>query len=56
MSVSTKSGVAPTSNSVYNNYNLNVNVKSDANADEIARTVMTQIRQVNAQQIRGVRL
>jgi len=56
MSVSTKSGVAQTSNSVYNNYNLNVNVKSDANADDIARTVMTQIRQVNSQQIRGVRL
>jgi hypothetical protein len=56
MSVSTRSGVAQTSNSVYNNYNLNVNVKSDANADEIARTVMTQIRQVNAQQVRGVRL
>jgi TP901 family phage tail tape measure protein len=41
--------------SVYNSYELNVNVKSDANADEIARAVMTQIRQVNSQQVRGNR-
>jgi TP901 family phage tail tape measure protein len=40
--------------SVYN-YDINVNVKSDANAHEIARTVMTQIKQVESQRIRGNR-
>ena len=34
------------------NYNLNVNVKSDANPEDIARVVMTQIRQVDSQRIR----
>jgi uncharacterized protein YcfJ len=43
------------SNSVYNNYELNVNVRSDSNPDEIARTVMAQIRQINSQQMRGTR-
>ena len=38
--------------SVYN-YNLNVNVKSDANADEIAQTVMAQIKRIDGQRIRG---
>jgi hypothetical protein len=43
-------------NSVYNNtYSINVNVKSDANPDQIARAVMTQIKQVDAQRIRGNR-
>ena len=37
------------------NYNLNVNVKSDANPDDIARVVMTQIRQVDSQRIRTQR-
>jgi TP901 family phage tail tape measure protein len=41
--------------SVYN-YNLNLNVKSDANPDEIARAVMVQIKSVDAQRIRGARL
>ena len=41
--------------SVYN-YNLNVNVKSDANPDEIARTIMSQIKQIDSQRIRGNRL
>jgi len=41
--------------SVYN-YELNLNVKSDANADEIARSVMTQIKQIDSQRIRGNRL
>jgi hypothetical protein len=41
--------------SVYN-YELNVNVKSDANPDEIARTVMTQIKQIDSQRLRGNRL
>jgi hypothetical protein len=40
--------------SVYN-YNLSVNVKSDANPDDIARVVMTQIRQVESQRIRSAR-
>ena len=38
------------------NYNLNVNVKSDANPDDIARTVITQIRQIDSQRIRGQRV
>lgn len=42
------------SDSVYN-YSVNVSVKSDANPDEIARAVMTQIKQVDAQRIRGNR-
>jgi TP901 family phage tail tape measure protein len=37
------------------NYNLNVNVKSDANPEDIARVVMTQIRQVDSQRIRTQR-
>jgi TP901 family phage tail tape measure protein len=39
-------------NSMYN-YNLNVNVKSDANPEEIASTVMRSIRQVEGRRIRG---
>jgi TP901 family phage tail tape measure protein len=46
------SGAAP-GNSVYNGYNINVNVRSNSNPDQIANAVMTQIRQVNAQQVRG---
>jgi hypothetical protein len=42
-------------NSVYT-YNLNVNVKSDANPDEIARTVIAQIRQIDNQKVRGNKL
>jgi stage V sporulation protein SpoVS len=38
---------------VYNGYNINVNVKSNSNPDQIANAVMTQIRQINAQQVRG---
>jgi len=41
--------------SVYN-YSVSVNVKSDANPDEIARVVMTQIKSVDSQKIRGNRL
>lgn len=40
--------------SVYN-YNLSVNVKSEANPNEIAKTVMTQIRQVDSMRLRGNR-
>jgi hypothetical protein len=43
------------SNSLYN-YNLSVNVSnSNANPNDIARTVINQIRQVDAQRIRGNR-
>ena len=41
--------------SVYN-YSISVNVTSDANPDEIARAVMTQIKSVDSQKIRGTRL
>jgi TP901 family phage tail tape measure protein len=41
--------------SVYN-YNLEVNVKSDADPNRIARTVMTQIKQVENQRIRSNRI
>jgi hypothetical protein len=40
--------------SVYN-YSLNVNVKSDSSPDDIARTVMTQIRRIDNQRIKGQR-
>lgn len=42
-------------NSMYN-YEVNVNVKSDANPDQIARAVMTQIKQIDSQRIRSTRL
>jgi hypothetical protein len=38
--------------SVYN-YNLSVNVKSDANPDDIARVVMAQIRGIDSQRVKG---
>jgi hypothetical protein len=37
------------------NYSISVNVKSDANPDEIARSVMAQIKQIDSQKIRGSR-
>jgi len=40
--------------SVYN-YNLSLNVKSDSNADEIAQTVIAQIKRIEGQRIRGNR-
>jgi hypothetical protein len=40
--------------SVYN-YEVNVNVKSDSNPDQIAKAVMTQLRQIDAQRIRSNR-
>ena len=40
--------------SVYN-YSINVNVRSESNPDEIARTVIAQIKSVDAQKMRGVR-
>ena len=48
-------GNNPSSSSVYN-YNLSVNVKSDANPNEIARTVMMQIKQIDSQRIKGNRI
>ncbi len=41
--------------SVYN-YSVAVNVRSDANPDEIARAVMTQIKQVDSKRIRSNRI
>jgi TP901 family phage tail tape measure protein len=38
--------------SVYN-YSINVNVATDANPNDIARTVMTQIRQIDNHRLRG---
>jgi TP901 family phage tail tape measure protein len=38
--------------SVYN-YSVSVNVKSDSNPDQIARAVMTQIKQVDSMRLRG---
>jgi TP901 family phage tail tape measure protein len=38
------------------NYNLSVNVKSDANPEDIARVVMTQIKQIDSQRIRTQRV
>jgi hypothetical protein len=46
---------ASVGDSVYN-YSLNVNVKSDANPDEIARTVIAQIKSIDSQRMRGSRL
>ena len=43
---------ASTSDSVYN-YSINVNVSSGADANDIARAVMTQIRQTESQRIRS---
>ncbi len=40
--------------SVYN-YNLSVNVRSDANPNDIARTVIAQIKQIDSQRIGGNR-
>jgi hypothetical protein len=41
--------------SVYN-YSISVNVKSDADANEIARSVMTQIKSIDSQRLRGTRI
>jgi hypothetical protein len=43
------------SSSVYN-YSLTVNVKSDSNPDQIARTVMKNLERVESQRIRGNRI
>jgi hypothetical protein len=37
------------------NYSLSVNVKSDANPNDIARTVISQIKQIDSQRIRNQR-
>jgi GNAT superfamily N-acetyltransferase len=39
--------------SVYN-YSINVNVSSNSDANEIAKTVMTQIKRIDSQRVRGV--
>jgi TP901 family phage tail tape measure protein len=43
------------SGSVYN-YSLSVNVNSDANPNDIARAVITQIKQIDSQRVRGQRV
>jgi TP901 family phage tail tape measure protein len=48
------SGANPGSN-MYNSYEVNVNVKSEANADQIAKAVLTQIKQVDSQRMRSNR-
>jgi hypothetical protein len=46
---------AEPSNSVYNNtYEINVNVRSESNPEEIARTVLSRIKQVDNQRVRGI--
>jgi hypothetical protein len=50
-----KGDSASVGDSVYN-YSLNVNVKSDANPDEIARTVIAQIKSIDSQRMRGSRI
>jgi hypothetical protein len=45
---------AYSSDSVYN-YSINVNVQTGANANDIARNVMTEIRRIDSQKIRGNR-
>jgi hypothetical protein len=42
------------SDSVYN-YSINVNVQTDSNANDIARNVMTQIKRIDSQRVRGSR-
>jgi hypothetical protein len=44
----------PAGDAVYN-YSISVNVRSESNPDEIARTVIAQIKSVDAQKMRGVR-
>jgi hypothetical protein len=40
--------------SVYNyNYNINVSAGTNASTDDIARTVLAKIKQVDSQRIRG---
>jgi TP901 family phage tail tape measure protein len=47
-------GMADSMSSVYN-YSVNVSVKSEANPDQIAQSVMRQIKQIDSQRIRGNR-
>jgi len=43
------------SNSVYN-YDVNINVKSEANVNDISRAVITEIKRIDSQRIRGNKL
>jgi TP901 family phage tail tape measure protein len=55
-SVSNNTSTMLDNSSVYNNnYSVSVNVRSDANPNEIARSVITQIKQIDSQRIRGNR-
>jgi hypothetical protein len=55
-SPSVNSSSTKSSASVYNNsYSISVNVKSESNPDQIARTVIDQIKTIDSQRIRGSR-
>jgi hypothetical protein len=49
-----KPAIMKIQDSVYN-YSVNVNVQTDANPDQIARAVMSQINRVDSMRIRGNR-
>jgi hypothetical protein len=49
------SGSSPADSSSVYNYNVTINAGSNASADDIARTVMTKIKQVESQRVRGNR-
>lgn len=51
----TKNNANNSSGVMYNSYSVNVNVKSDSNPDQIAKAVMTQIKQIDSQRIRSNR-
>jgi TP901 family phage tail tape measure protein len=56
MEAQIKSEDSPKSQVMYNNnYSVSINVKSDSNADQIARTVIDQIKRIDSQRIRGNR-
>jgi len=46
---------APIGDSVYN-YSINISVKSDVNANQIADTVLRQIEKIDSQRLRSVRI
>ena len=46
---------APLGDSVYN-YSINISVKSDVNANQIADTVLKQIEKIDSQRLRSVRI
>jgi hypothetical protein len=63
-SVNASSLIAPISNltapmdnrSMQYNYSVNVNAKTDADANEIANVVINKIKRIDDRQVKGVRL